>query len=206
MIRTRAAVAVCLLVALAASGCGRTGKAAAPATTPLFRGTVLTPPVRTSGFSLRDQSGKPVTLAGQRGSFVILAFLYTHCPDVCPLIADQLNLALNRLGPRRRNVRVLAVSVDPRRDTRAAVRRFVAEHRLLPQFRYLMGTRAQLVPVWRAYQLAAMQASNGVNHSADEMLIDPRGRGRVIYEAGIKAAAVLHDLGLLEARSGTPYR
>ena len=197
MTRTLAATAICILVPLAAAGCGGSGKAAAPATPPAFRGTPLNPPVRTTGFSLRDQSGKPLSLASLRGKYVILTFLYTHCPDVCPLIADQLNLALTRLGPQRRNVRVLAVSVDPRRDTRAAVRRFVAEHRLLPQFRYLTGTRAQLAPVWRAYHVAAMQYASGVNHSAYEMLIDPSGRGRVIYDARVKAAAVVHDLRLL---------
>jgi protein SCO1/2 len=201
MTRTLAAAAICILVPLAAAGCGGSGKAAAPATPPAFRGTPLNPPVRTTGFSLRDQSGKQLSLASLRGKYVILTFLYTRCPDVCPLIADQLNLALTRLGPARRNVRVLAVSVDPRHDTRAAVRRYVAEHRLLPQFRYLTGTRAQLAPVWRAYHVAAMQYTGGVNHSAYEMLIDQSGRGRVIYDARVKAGAVVHDLGLLTKTS-----
>src|SRR5271154_2210240 len=98
-------------------------------------------------FALRDQHGQMIRLSAERGRFVVLTFLYVDCRDVCPVIAGQLNQALRELGPARNDVRVLAVSVDPKGDTPAAVRHFIAVHRLLPQFLYLTGTTRTLEPI-----------------------------------------------------------
>ena len=66
--------------------------------------------VQASNFVLRDQRDQKVSLTAQRGRFVVLTFLYTHCGDVCPLIATQLNQALVHLGLDRSQGRVLAIS------------------------------------------------------------------------------------------------
>lgn len=191
---TRGLAGLCVIATVLA-GCGAGTKTIATTAPPSYRGLVLKPPLKTVDFALRDQAGRLVRLSTFRGRYVILTFLYTHCPDVCPLIANQLDAALRRLGP---NVHVLAVSVDPRGDTRAAVRRFVRQHRLGPRFRYLTGTRAQLAPVWTAYHVAATPDGKTVTHSAFELLIDPGGRGLLIWDARVKAADVVHDLRELE--------
>ncbi len=159
----------------------------------------MTPPIETAPFALRDQDGKLVRWSAQRGRFAIVAFIYTHCPDVCPLIVANLNTALRKLTPAERaRTRVLAISVDPAGDTPSAVRRFVRQHRLLPQFRYLTGTRAQLRPVWRGWHVSVDPARlDTVDHSTYELLVDPQGRGRVIYDAGVQSEDVLHDLRVL---------
>jgi protein SCO1/2 len=178
-----------------AAGCGAS-KAAAPS----FDGSVMDPPLPAHDFALHDQAGRLVRLSGLAGSYRIVTFLYTNCPDVCPLIATNLNEALRRLTPAERaRVHVLAVSVDPKGDTPAAVRRFVAQHRLLPQFRYLTGTRAQLVRVWKDYGIAVQPPGQTrvVGHSSWELLVTPDGKGRILYDAQVKAAAVAHDLRAL---------
>ncbi|MGZ4355045.1 MAG: SCO family protein, partial [Gaiellaceae bacterium] len=187
------------LLAALLTGCGGSvAKVSAPVTPPrTFAGSQLTPPRTAPPISLHDAAGTPVTLAAQRGRYVLVTFLYTHCPDVCPLIASNLNVALRLLGPRRDRVRVLAVSVDPRGDTRASVVRFVREHRLLPQFRYLTGSRAQLRPVWAAYHLAVAASPALVDHTAYTLLVDPQGRGRAIYDAQQGGAAVAADVRAL---------
>ncbi len=118
-----------------------------------------------------------------------------HCPDVCPLIAQNLNAALRRLGAARTRVRVLAVSVDPRGDTRAAVRRYVANKGLLPQFRYLIGTKAELTKTWAAWHVLSVRESPElVDHVAYTALVDPAGKQRVLYDSKVTSAQVLHDL------------
>ena len=188
-----------LALCLAASGCGGSGsKSFAEASPSSFAGSKWAGGRDAAGFALRDQDGRLVRLSAQRGRFVLVTFLYTQCRDVCPLIAGRLNEALRRLGAARRRVRVLAVSVDPKGDTPAAVRRFVRVHHLLPQFRYLTGTRAQLAPVWHAYYVSPQPVGGGVSlHSAYELLIDPTGRPRLSYDARVKAEDVVHDLRLL---------
>ena len=136
-----------------------------------------------------------MTLASQRGRYVLVTFLYVHCPDVCPLIAQNLNAALRQLGAARRRVRVLAVSVDPRGDTRVAVRRYIAERGLLPQFRYLIGTKAELTKAWAAWHVIAVrQTPEVVDHVAYTALVDPTGKQRVLYDSKVTAAQVLHDV------------
>lgn len=147
---------------------------------------------------LRDAYGRPLRLSEQRGKYVVLTFLYTHCPDVCPLIASNLNTALRTLGPRRSDVRVLAVSVDPKGDTPAAVRQYARRMRLLPQFRFLIGTRPQLRRVWRDYHVLAVSRNKElVDHVAYTALVDRQGRRRVLYDANVRARQVVHDLRVL---------
>jgi protein SCO1/2 len=193
--------ALLALLALVLAGCGGSavaGPAHPEQTAKTFRGSELDPPMKTTDFRLRDQDGKPVSLAVQRGRLAIVTFLYTHCVDVCPLIAEHLNLALRQLKPAERaKVRVLAISVDPKGDTPKAVRQFVYSHRLLPEFRYLTGTRKQLAPVWHAFHIAVSANPETVDHSAYEVLVDQQGAGRVIYDAQVRPAQVVHDVRVL---------
>jgi protein SCO1/2 len=189
-----------LLVVAVAAGCGgdATPKLAVAPKASTYAGTPVTPQRRAAAIALHDAWGRPVTLAAQRGRWVLVTFLYVHCPDVCPLIAQNLNATLRRLGPQRDRVRVLAVSVDPKGDTPAAVKRYVAQRGLLPQFRYLIGSRAQLRPIWAAWHVLAVSQKPGVvDHVAYTALVDPKGRMRLLYDAQVKAREVLHDLRLL---------
>jgi len=195
--RRLALLAALSALALLAAGCGATSRAAGPAGTSGLSGTPLgatpAPP-----FSLHDDRGRPVTLAALRGDYVLVTFLYTHCPDVCPLIATNLGVVLRQLPSNRRNVRAVAISVDPAGDTPASVRAFVRAHHLPSTFLYAIGTKPQLQRVWKAYGIAAEKGpENTVNHSAYTVLIDPRGKERVLYDAQVKPRAVLHDLRVL---------
>ena len=104
-------------------------------------------------FQLTDQNGKSVSLAGLRGKVVVLTFLYTHCPDVCPLIAEHLRATNEQLGDAANQVAFVAVSIDPANDTPAAIRTFDEAHRLRGSLIYLNGTPEQLEPVWKAYYI-----------------------------------------------------
>jgi protein SCO1 len=131
---------------------------------------------RAPDFRLADGRGGVIDTRGLRGRPYAVAFLYTHCRDVCPAIADDLRDAL-RSAPR---ARVVAISVDPQGDTAAAVRAFAARHRLPAQFRYAIGPRRALEPLWRAY-LALAPGRDPRDHSAAVWLVDARGRLRGLY-------------------------
>src|SRR5438270_13471560 len=188
------------LVACAA-GCGGTSPprlVEQPTRATTYAGTPVSPVRRAPAIALHDAWGRPVSLAGQRGRYVLVTFLYTHCPDVCPLIAQNLNTALRALGKDAAGVRVLAVSVDPKGDTVAAVRAYRARMHLLPEFRYLIGTRAQLRRVWLRWNVIAVaDKAELVDHVAYTALVDPSGQERVLYGAQVHAADVVHDLRAL---------
>jgi len=189
-----------LAVLLLLAGCGGSSGAPSPLAqqSSPYAGTKLDPPERARDFALRDQEGRLVRLSALRGKVVFVTFLYTHCPDTCPLIAENLDLLLERLGPRASGVRVLAVSVDPKGDTPAAARDFVRQHRLAREFHFLLGTRRELSKVWRAYHVAAQAGpEDTVDHSSYTLLVDRAGMSRVIYGAQIRPREVLEDLRAL---------
>ncbi len=185
---------------LVSAGCGGGApKAVDSGPTPSpYRGMTVVGSSKAPDFALRDQAGRLVRMSSRRGRFTLVTFLYTNCPDVCPLIAAHLNAALRRVG----DTRVLAVSVDPKGDTPAAVRRFVAVHRLVPRFRYLSGSAAQLQPVWAAYHISAdpQHGTTAVGHSAFVLLVDPQGVERLVYDSTVKPSDIVHDINALKER------
>ena len=187
------AIGALLLVAVLA-GCG-----SSKAEPKQFSGAELTSPKTAPPIALHDARGKPVTLAAQRGRYVLVTFIYTHCPDVCPLITQNLNGALRLIGPgARKQVRVLAVSVDPAGDTPKAVEAYTREKHLFPEFEYLIGTRAELRRVWKAWHVLAVATKPDlVDHVAYTALVDTNGKERVLYDSSVHATQVAHDLRLL---------
>jgi protein SCO1 len=188
---------------LVAAGCGSSEPKLVeglPTTTRTFAGTELTPPHPADRLSLKDAYGRRYTLSARRGRYVLVTFLYTHCPDVCPLIASNLNTVLRASGPKA-NVDVLAVSVDPKGDTPRAVRAYVKRKDLDPRFHYLIGSPRELERAWAAWHVTAQDKSLGVvNHIVYTALVDPRGRERLVYDAQVTAQQVLHDLRVLKNR------
>jgi protein SCO1/2 len=171
---------------------------AASAATPPFDGPRITHPEVTPDFALRDQNGRLMRLSAQRGKVVMLTFMYTHCPDVCPLSAVHIQEALSRLGPLRKHVTVFAVSVDPHGDTPKAVRNFVRSHRLGPQFHYLTGPLPTLGKIWRQYEITTLKLGTPrPDHTFYVLLLDRTGKTRVLFDATATSTAMAHDLRLL---------
>ena len=149
-------------------------------------------------FTLTDGvSGRTVTLSAQRGQVVALTFLYTTCPDVCPLTATRFKAAQAELGGDVSRVTFVAVSVDPDRDTPKAVQDFSTAHGLASNWYYLVGGRAQLSPVWAAYGIGVQAGSTTVTHNDAVYLIDARGRERVLLHSEDLATDLTNDLRAL---------
>jgi len=151
-------------------------------------------------FTLTDGvSGKSVTLSSLRRSTVALAFLYTRCPDVCPLTAGQFRAAQRSLAADASKVEFVAVSVDPEGDTPAAVREFSMLHDLSDRWHYLIGPRAQLEAVWALYGIGSFASSGAraVEHNDAIYLIDGRGRERAIVHSSDPTNWLLDDLRAL---------
>lgn len=149
-------------------------------------------------FRLTDQSGKLVSLSQFKGQPVVLTFLYTHCPDVCPLTAEKLHSVMLSLGSNAQHVTVLAVSVDPKGDTQASVLNFSRVHHMLDYWHYLTGTERQLSPVWSAYSMYASAATaNTVNHSTALYVIDKQGKERAFLSDTFAPSQLTIDLNIL---------
>jgi protein SCO1/2 len=85
-------------------------------------------------FTLEDAEGQPVSLEDLRGKVVVLHFIYTDCPDVCPLHAERIAeiQAMVNQTPMREPVQFVTITTDPERDTPAVMREYGPMHGLDP--------------------------------------------------------------------------
>lgn len=144
-------------------------------------------PERTApGFTLTDQHGRRISLAGFRGKTVLLGFLDSRCTQVCPVIAQELIAADRDLGAGARRVAFVGVNVDPGAESVAAVERFSVSHGLsrLPNWYFLTGSVSQLARVWAAYGIA-VELPHGASqtvHADYLFFINPLGHERFLAE------------------------
>jgi protein SCO1 len=118
----------------------------------------LPPQERAFDFHLRDQNGQVMSLAAARGKVVLLTFLYSTCRDLCPAQAAKIKQAALNVG--LDDLEVYGVSVDPVGDTRARVKAWVKRMGLEgAPVHFLIGSRRQLRPVWRAYGITPIGAT-----------------------------------------------
>jgi cytochrome oxidase Cu insertion factor (SCO1/SenC/PrrC family) len=139
---------------------------------------------------LTDQYGKKVDLAKLKGHSVLVAFLYTHCTDLCPIVAGKLHTAYAHLKKSERPL-FLAVSVDPAHDTPASAATFNKRHRTEGEIDWLLGSQPELEKVWKAWGVKPEHNANDpeeIEHNAEIFAIDKQGQIRALYPPNFKAA------------------
>jgi protein SCO1/2 len=167
-----------------------------------YLGTLALPAKQAPALDLRNYLGRPVTLAEYRGRVVLVTFLYTHCPDVCPLITSKLRVVLKLLRSRVSQTQVIAISVDPRGDTPGAVASFLQSHDMLGRMQYLIGSPAQLARTWAAWSVGSTRdvgQPDRVAHSALVYGISASGRLLTIYPSSFEPSEIVHDVPKLAA-------
>lgn len=164
---------------------------------------VLSPPTPAPPLKLRNYLGQPVNIEQYRGKPVLVTFIYTHCPDVCPLITSNLRVAQNLMGPQGASrAQVIAVSVDSRGDNRKTVAAFLKQHEMTGRMQYLTGSTAELSRVWKAWGVGSERDAKNpdfVEHSGLVYGITAKGLRAVLYSASFRPAAIAHDVPLLAA-------
>jgi protein SCO1/2 len=190
-----------LAAVLAAAACGSGGHKVAARNDAFAAPMVVSARRMAPNFRLRDQFGRPVSLDQFRGKAIGLTFVYSHCKNTCPLILQTLARSRDAVG---RRFAVVAVSVDPAGDKPAHVRHWLAQRGLLHKVEFLLGTRAQLAPVWKQYDVGSKRVRGIksdpelVEHTALIYGIDPQGLIRTLYPASpLDPRQVLHDASLL---------
>jgi protein SCO1 len=194
---------VALLTVGGSSGSKATSKAKAGARVSYEAEAQLSPPSRAPQIRLRNYLGKEVDLDQYRGKAVLVTFLYTDCPDVCPLITSNLRVAQNLMGPKvASKAQIIAVSVDPRGDTPKAVASFLGHHEMRGRMQYLVGNAQELARVWQAWGVGSERDAEQpqfINHSGLIYGITASGKRTTVYSASFRPATVAHDVPLLAA-------
>lgn len=134
-------------------------------------------------FSLIDQSGAAFSGSSLRGHVWIADFIYTNCPGPCPLMTQRMRHIQQRLGPQSA-VRLISFSVDPARDTPAALAGYANRfHAATASWSFLTGDARTLDTLdWSVFKLGHL--STAFDHSTRFILIDARERIRAYYGMG----------------------
>jgi protein SCO1/2 len=154
-----------------------------------YFGQRLFPPKEAFDFNLIDQDARPFQLHQLRGKVVLFLFGFTHCPNVCPASLTNLAGIYQKLQPeQRKQVQILFLSVDTKRDTPAVLKNYVpwfdasiiglsgskdAIDRTVQEY----GGSYEIVP-------GSSQDPNdyAVNHSAYIYLVNPSGQLELLYD------------------------
>ena len=183
--------------ALAAAGCDKL----LPGPTTPFHGVDITGSELGPDFRLKDHNGRERTLADFSGKAVAMFFGYTHCPDVCPTTLSDFAKAMKLLGPDAARVQVLFVTVDPKRDTPELLREYVPAFH--PSFLGLSGDAAAMAKVTKDFKIYAAERPGKtpetytVDHSAQTLVFDGKGRLRLMLPYGTPGDKIASDLRIL---------
>ena len=147
-------------------------------------------------FQLTDQNGKPRTDADFRGQYLLVFFGYSNCPDTCPTTLQTLSQALDKLGPAAAHVTPIFVTIDPERDTVAALKDYAQNFH--PRLVTLTGSADQIAAVAKEYRVYYAKAGDGPNYSMDHTaliyLMGPDGRYLANFPPQISADEIVKDL------------
>jgi len=147
-------------------------------------------------FSLRGVDGNARTLANYRGRIVVVLFGFLHCPDACPTELFRLAQVMKRLGSASRQVQVLFITLDPQRDSPAALRNYVRafDH----SFIGLTGSTGEIEQAANRFAVQYARVSQGddytIDHSTAIYVFDGRGVLTLVGSLSSPEADLFHDI------------
>jgi len=161
-------------------------------------------------FSLVDRTGARVTLADLKGKVWLAAFIYTTCPDSCPMLSNRL-AAWQHDALACGDLRIVTFSVDPARDTPEVLQRYAERFHATDRWLFLTGDKKQIARIARegflaAYASATAPGIGGITHSTHIALVDRTGVVRRVYD-GLGAdqrAEMLRDAKLFLKERAAP--
>ena len=135
-------------------------------------------------FELKDQDGKAFHFASARGEVVLITFIFTTCPDVCPLLTAKF-AAIQRDLERRKiaDYHLLSITTDPERDTSPVLKAYASRFKAQTErWSFLTGTRQDLAKIWKAFGLNVVKNQSGqIQHTTFTTVVDRQGNRRVDY-------------------------
>jgi len=162
-----------------------------------FKGANIDPPVEFRTFELVDSNAEPYNSTDLEGQVLVIAFLFTNCPDICPIISSNLNWLTQQLGDDLgKNVTIMSITVDPWRDSPDVFAEYMTRMNLSWPHLTVNDTEDEigvLEDVWGDFGVGLQimeNSSNGtsarhhpmdyvVDHSTGTVLVDKNGMQRV---------------------------
>jgi len=150
-------------------------------------------------FSLIDHDGGRVNDRSWSGQVLVVYFGFMHCPAICPTELQSIAAAVDALGPAGAKVQPLFVTIDPERDTPAALKEHVGLFH--PRMIGLTGSAEEIAAVAKAYRVyykkidePDSQAGYTMDHSGLVYVMNPAGKSVAIFRPGVAPEALAQRL------------
>ena len=148
-------------------------------------------------FQLTDQTGQTVTEKSMQGHPTLVFFGFTHCPDVCPTTLFEMSEVLKAMGKDAERVNAYYITVDPERDTQAAMKEYLSSFD--PRLKGLTGSPQQIAKVLSEYRVYAKKVplKDGdytMDHTALIYLMDRDGKFVAPFNINQKPEQAASDL------------
>tara|TARA_B100000315_G_scaffold244242_1_gene268546 strand:+ start:667 stop:1320 length:654 start_codon:yes stop_codon:yes gene_type:complete len=175
--------------------------------TPLYAQETADTSLNRGSFSLVDHSGRAVTQQNFRGSYLLIFFGYSHCPDICPTALTLIATVMDSLGENSKSVQPIFITLDPERDTPEVLQKFVSYFH--PKLIGLTGTPDQVATVAKEYfvryQRVTQRPSDStlnnkegleyfLDHTAASYLLGPNAEGIALFRHGTSAAEIAEKI------------
>lgn len=143
---------------------------------------------------LITQDGKTVHFFDDliKDKVVVINFIYTHCPDTCPLETAQLVRVQKILGDRvGKDVFFYSISIDPERDTPEVLKEY--KKRFKAKWTFLTGKKSDIIQLRKKLGLYISEIQDGSNNHNVSMIIGNQATGRWMKRSPFENAYVLAD-------------
>lgn len=139
---------------------------------------------RAPDFTLFSQDGEEVGLSSLRGKVVVIAFIYTRCRDICPILTDKMARVREELGAAfGHDVVFVSISLDPERDTPEVLKDYAEAFDANPgSWFFLTGSVAEVRQLTQQYGVVTLPGvDDTIGHNLLTTLVDRNGKMRVQY-------------------------
>ena len=135
-------------------------------------------------FALTDQDGAGVEFRKLRGKPLVINFMYTSCPDICPLLTASLKILRSRMTPAEiEGIRFLSITTDPEIDSPKVLKAYSKRHEAdASNWSWLTGEPRDLAPVWQGFGVSVKRLAKGlIEHTTLTVVADVQGFMRFAY-------------------------
>ena len=113
-----------------------------------------------SSFHLVNQDSSNITFPNDfKNKVVVMGFIYTHCPDVCPLTVNNMKMIQEKLRKEGKgDVDFVALSFDPNRDMPHVLKEYADVRNIdFSNFEFLTGKKSVIDSLIKVMQVIAIK-------------------------------------------------
>ena len=127
-----------------------------------------------SEFSLKDMNNNVINEKSFNGPLTAIFFGFTHCPDVCPMTLNKMDIVLDKLKKEKKFVKLFFISVDPERDTPKIIKNYLSSFE--NNFIGITGEKEKIFLLYKSWGIMSQKifSESGeyqINHSSPVILI-----------------------------------